>query len=215
MSLRSIFAVCFFAISMTNFAQLPKPPLPIEFLFGNNRLYFQLVVKNTFGENSRFGFFTVATYNANYRNVISENRMVMPVQFNYSLGRGFGVMAGTDINSFSGFSPIIGPHYNFVSKKFLIVTVLSFFTNRDKDFKFFGLYEFKPPISSNWALYTRMQMVYNVSLSSGAHNQSYIYLRLGLKYGALVVGVGANLDRSGPFKKAGANYGLFGRYEFK
>ncbi len=209
--------LCFFTSHIILFAQAPEPPLPIEMFFGNKQLYFQLVVKKKFSANSRFGFFTVATYSAdyNFNEEAAQNSITIPVQLSYDLGKGFGVMAGTDINSEGGFAPIVGPQYNFASRQFLAVSVLSFFLNEDQDVKLFGLYEYKPPINEKWAIYTRVQFIYNHSLAEGSHNRSYLYLRGGLKRNAFIFGLGANLDQFGPRKRFQDNYGVFARWEFR
>lgn len=196
-------------------AQKPEPPIPIEAFFGNEALYFQLVVKKKFSPVSKLNFFTVATYTADYENNIEANSIVMPVQISYDLWKGFGVMAGTDINNISGFSAIIGPQFNYASKEWLIVNVASVFLNEDNDFKLFGLYEYKPSFNENWGLYTRLQFVYNQSWNLGTNNQRYLYLRAGLKLQQFTFGLAANLDQSGPFKEKGENYGIFVRWEFK
>ncbi|MDX1943735.1 MAG: hypothetical protein SFU99_24420 [Saprospiraceae bacterium] len=205
----------FFGLQFNLLAQAPDPPLPIEALLGNKQLYFQMVVKKKFAPESRFGFFTVSTYTASYDNERAENSLTIPVQINYAIGKGFGVMAGTDINSEAGFAPIVGPQHNFASQKFLAVTVVSFFLNEDQDVKLFGLYEYKPPINEKWSLYSRVQFIYNHSLKDGNHNRSYLYLRGGLKRNALILGLGANLDQFGPQKRFKDNYGVFARWEFR
>ncbi len=86
-------------------AQAPEPPIPIEMLFGHNDMYYQIVVKKAFAPHSKFNFFGLATYTANYENVVADNRMIMITQLSYTFWKGFGVMAGTDINSFSGLRP--------------------------------------------------------------------------------------------------------------
>lgn len=195
-------------------SQTPQSRTLAEAFFGNEALFFQLVVKKTFTPPSKFSFFTVASYTADYRNNLSENNIVIPVQLRYNLGKGFGIMVGTDINSVSGFSAIAGPQFNYASKEFLAITVLSLFFNEDKDFKLFGLYEYKPAFNDNLGLYTRVQFVINQSWRLGINNQRYLYLRAGLKSKQLIFGVAANLEQSGPLKEMGENYGLFVRWEF-
>ncbi|MFN7118911.1 MAG: hypothetical protein ACK4TA_19085 [Saprospiraceae bacterium] len=207
----------FFGWQWSLSAQAPDPPIPIEAFFGNEQLYFQLVVKKKFSPTSRFGFFTVATFSAdhNYNQESARNSITIPVQLSYDLGKGFGVMAGTDINSEGGFAPIVGPQYNFASRQLLAVTVLSFFLNEDQDVKLFGLYEYKPPINEKWSVYSRVQFIYNHSMAAGLHNRSYLYLRGGLKRNAFIFGLGANLDQFGPRKRFQDNYGVFVRWEFR
>jgi hypothetical protein len=58
---------------------------------------------------------------------MANNRMITIAQFYYELGRGFGLMAGTDMNNISGFSPIVGPGFSYASEIWLIVTTVSYF----------------------------------------------------------------------------------------
>lgn len=191
------------------------PPIPVEVFFGNNQLYYQTNAKKKFAPNSKFGFFSLATYTADYNNVLSQNRLLIEAQVSYSFKNGFGIMAGTDMNSVTGFSLILGPQHTYASRKMLAVTIASFFLNEKNDFKIFGLYEYKPPIGKKWALYNRLQFIYNHSFNQGIHNRSYLYLRSGVKKKAFVFGLGANLDQFGPDKIFKDNYGVFARWEFE
>ncbi|MDX2072228.1 MAG: hypothetical protein SFV55_27590 [Haliscomenobacter sp.] len=211
----NVFAFCLALLAFFKLnAQAPEPPLPVEMLFGNDQFYFQVVIKKKFSPDSKFGFFSVATYSASYNQKIPQNSITIPAQFSYSLGKGFGIMAGMEINSVAGFSPIVGPQHNYTSKKVLAVTVASLFLNEDLDFKLFGLYEYKPPLNEKWTWYNRLQFIYNHNLKEGIHNRSYLYLRSGLKRKSLAFGLGANLDQIGPNKIFADNYGLFARWDF-
>lgn len=198
----------------STYGQQNQPPIPLELLMGNKKLYYQMVIKKKFSENSRFDLFSVATFTADYQNDLSENRMVIPAQVSYSLKKGFGLMAGTDMNSFSGFSIVAGPQYNYASRELLAVSVLSFFLNDERDVKLFGLYEYKPALTNNITLYSRLQYIYNYNLNEKQHNRSYVYLRLGIKKGQMAIGIGANLDQFGPAKVFKDNYGIFLRWDF-
>lgn len=191
------------------------PPIPVEVFFGHNSIYSQTVVKRSFSPESKFSFFGLATYTADYQNDHHENRMIMINQVSYNLGKGFGIMGGIDMNSVVGFSPIVGPQHNYASRKFLAVTVLSYFLNEDSDLKLFGLYEYTPEINENWSMYNRIQFIYNQSLAEGSHNISYLYLRTGLQKRSFIFGLAANIDQAGPQRRFGDNYGLFVRWEFK
>lgn len=196
-------------------AQALKHPVPLEVFWGHYSLYYQVVVKNKFSLESKFGYFGLNTYTADYQNNMHNNSLNIIAQFNYSLVKGIGLMVGTDMNSFSGFSPIIGPQYNYASKEWLAVTILSYFLNGDSDLKLFGLYEYKPAIGKEWSLYSRFQFIINQNLQENSHNKSYIYLRFGLKRKSLIFGIASNLDWSGPKKIFQDNYGVFVRWEFR
>lgn len=195
-------------------AQAPEIPIPVETFYGHEGLYYQVTVKRQFTPNSRFGYFGLATYTADYKNDVAENRMITIAQFDYEIGKGFGVMTGTDVNNVSGFAPIVGPRFSYASQKWLVVTSLSYFLNEEQDIKLFGLYEFLPKINENWTFYSRLQFIYNHSLAEDTHNKSYIYLRAGAQKGRFIFGLGVNIDWSGPNKVFGDSYGPFVRWEF-
>ncbi|WP_339714597.1 hypothetical protein [uncultured Kriegella sp.] len=196
------------------FGQNPEPPVPVEVMTGNKEVYSQLVIKKFFSPTSNFDFFGLATYTANYKNDVEENRAIIISQVGYNFKKGFGVMAGLDFNSFAGFSPIIGPKHSFANKKFLAVTNLSFFLNDAFDAKLFGLYEYHPTINNDWKFYSRLQFIHNFSINYNEHNISYIYLRAGMQRKQFIFGLGANLDWAGPNKVFNSNFGPFVRWEF-
>jgi len=215
---RRVVIFCLIIISnSTTYSQIPKsitPPLPVELMLGNDRISFQMVVKKQFKPDSKFGFFGLATYNASYTNDQSDNDLVIPIQISYSFWKGFGIMTGATMNSKSGFSPIVGPQYNFANKKILAITVLSFNPNADKNIQLFGLYEFKPPLNDKWSIYSKLQFVYNYSINEDSHQRSYLQLRAGMRFNTLAFGLGTNLDQYGPYRIKKENYGIFLKWEF-
>jgi len=208
-----VFLISWILLPVCMNAQPPKPPIPVEIFFGHDHLYFEMVVKKQFKPESRLGFFTVATYSAKYEDM-SDVDISLPVHLYYNAWKGFAPIAGGAMNSVAGFSPYAGFQHNFASRQILAVTVASFYINSAADFKIFGLYEYKPPINDNWSIYSQLQFIYNTGLKDGVHNRSFIYLRAGVKKQAMAFGIGANLDRYGPFKTFEDNYGVFLRWEF-
>ncbi|MBU3823110.1 hypothetical protein KO566_13690 [Flavobacteriaceae bacterium XHP0103] len=197
------------------FGQNPEPPVPVEIMIGHKEVYSQFIIKKFFNPTSKFDFFGLATYSANYENNTAENSAVIISQVGYNFSNGFGVMTGIDFNSFSGFSPILGPKHSFANKKFLAVTNLSFFVNESLDAKLFGLYEYHPGISEKWKFYSRLQFIHNISLNDNEHNISNAYLRVGLQKKDFIFGLGGNFEWSGPNKVFSNNFGPFIRWEFE
>lgn len=196
-------------------AQEPLAPIPVEFFAGHQKLYYQMVMKRPLIPKKRLEIFALATYSATYDRQVDDNRLIAITQLSYQLGKGFGAMVGTDINSFSGFSPVVGPRHSFATKDILAVTVLSYFVNGVSDLKLFGMYEYKPKINERWTFYSRAQFIYNYGIEASEHNVSYIYLRAGLKRNAFIFGLGTNLDWAGPSKAFSQNHGAFVRWEFR
>jgi hypothetical protein len=194
----------------------PAPPSPVELMFGQERLDFQLVFKRNFSPESKFSLLAIAVFSENYaKQKRMGDSLVIPFQVNYALGKsGFSLAAGAEANSSAGFGNTIGLTHGFANKKWLAISVLNYQLGESNDVKLFGLYEYKPPINLTWSFYSRLQVVYNYSLAESNHNRSFLYLRAGLKKGPLGFGLGANWDQYGPAKQTKKNYGLFTRWEF-
>lgn len=217
-ALSILFALFFFGNEEFTLAQVKSfvPPTPLELVVGHEQLNFQLVVKRRFTPESKFDILVISVFSENWdKNDQLGNSIVIPFQASYRIGeKGFSVAAGGEANSVVGFSPTTGVTHNYISKKILAISVFNYFINESQDLKFFGLYEYKPPINETWSMYTRLQMVYNHSLAENAHNRSFLYLRVGLEKGPLGFGIGANWDQFGSDSVTKNNFGVFTRWEF-
>ena len=215
-TLAVFFFIFFFSISTFVQAQAPIPPLPMELMFGNDRLDFQMVVKRNFTPQSKFSVLAIAAFSENYgKEKQLGDAIVIPFQINYALGKsGLSLVAGGEANSVAGFGTSLGLSHSKASKEILAISVLSYQLSSAQNLKFFGLYEYKPALTEKLSLYSRLQLTYNQGMAEGFHNRSFLYLRAGLKKGPLGFGLGANFDAYGPSKVARENYGVFTRWEF-
>lgn len=193
----------------------PKVPTPVEFMAGNNRLFYQMVVKKKFSPESKFGFLSVATFSSSYDNQMDDLDLVMPVLVNYNIYKGFGLVAGTTVNNEVGFSPVVGAQHSFANREWVAVTIASFFLNSSKNAELFGIYEYKPKISPKTNLYSRLQFMYIHGIEKNHHARSFLQLRSGLKINEFSFGLGANLDQYGPEKSFKPNYGVFVGWAFQ
>jgi hypothetical protein len=215
--LRGTFYLLFFLfISFSLKAQAPIPPLPMELMFGQDRLDYQLVMKRNFTPTSKFSVLAIAVFSENYgKGKKLGDSVVIPFQVNYALGKsGFSLAAGGEANSSAGFGSTLGLTHSKATKEILAISVLSYQLSSAQNVKFFGLYEYKPALNEKWSIYSRLQFTYNQGMAEGFHNRSFLYLRAGLKKGPLGFGLGANFDAYGPNKVARENYGVFTRWEF-
>lgn len=213
MKIRLIFAIVFLGTFCLH-GQNPVVPIPVEVMFGNEQFFFQMSIKRDFSPKSKFGFFSVVSYTANYQESLNSNSIVVPVQFTYNLKKGFAFISGFENSSKSGVHPIIGFQHSFANRKFLTVSQFTTSLNASLDSKFFGLYEFKPPINQKLTFYNRLQMLYIHNVKETQHERSYLMLRSGIKKGPFAFGLAANLDQFGPKRKYKDNFGLFSRWEF-
>jgi hypothetical protein len=206
----------FLFISFSLKAQAPIPPLPMELMFGHDRMDYQLVMKRNFTPTSKFSVLAIAVFSENYgKGKKLGDSVVIPFQVNYALGKsGFSLAAGGEANSVAGFGTTVGLTHNKATKEILAISVLSYQLSSAQNVKFFGLYEYKPALTEKWSVYSRLQLTYNQGMAEGFHNRSFLYLRAGLKKGPVGFGLGANFDAYGPSKIAKENYGVFTRWEF-
>lgn len=206
----------FFSTSTFVHAQAPTPPIPLELMFGNDRLDFQLVAKRNFTPQSKFSVLAIAVFSENYgKEKKLGDSVVIPFQVNYALGKsGLSLAAGGEANSVAGFGTTVGLTHSKATKEILAITVLSYQLSSDQNLKIFGIYEYKPALNEKWSIYSRLQLTYNQGMAEGFHNRSFLFLRAGLKKGPMGFGLGANFDAYGPNKVARENYGVFTRWEF-
>ena len=214
--LGSLFLFFLFLNPKITQAQAPIPPLPMELMFGHERLDYQLVMKRNFTPQSKFSVLAIAVFSENYaKGKKLGDSVVIPFQVNYALGKsGFLLAAGGEANSSAGFGTTLGLTHSKATKEILAISVLSYQLSSAQNVKFFGLYEYKPALTEKWSVYSRLQLTYNQGMAEGFHNRSFLYLRAGLKKGPLGFGLGANFDAYGPSKVARENYGVFTRWEF-
>jgi hypothetical protein len=214
--LGSLFLFFLFLNPKITQAQTPIPPLPMELMFGHERLDYQLVMKRNFTQQSKFSVLAIAVFSENYaKGKKLGDSVVIPFQVNYALGKsGFSLAAGGEANSSAGFGTTLGLTHSKATKEILAISVLSYQLSSAQNVKFFGLYEYKPALTEKWSVYSRLQLTYNQGMAEGFHNRSFLYLRAGLKKGPIGFGLGANFDAYGPSKVARENYGVFTRWEF-
>ncbi|MCH7398012.1 hypothetical protein MM236_08425 [Belliella sp. DSM 107340] len=191
-----------------------KIPIPTEFLIGNNRMFYQMVVKRKFTSESNFGILSVSSLSVSYQNDLDELDMAIPVLMTYQVYKGFGLVSGITVNNSVGVAPLIGAQHSFTNKKWVSVTIFSAFLNESKNIELFGIYEYKPQLSQSTNLYSRIQFMYIHNTKDNHHARSFIQFRAGLKKQDFNFGLAANLDQYGVQKTFKPNYGLFVGWAF-
>jgi hypothetical protein len=187
----------------------PKFSVPVEVLTGNNRLYFQLLIKKDFALNNKLGFFNLSSFAADYQNDISKNDALTSSALYYHIYKGFSINSGVAFSSSSGLKPFIGLQYIYAKPTFLLIYLPSFFYTNDNKVSNLAIVEYRPKIKGKWLAYSRIQGNFTFNTDENNHSRSYVYGRLGLTYSNFTFGVGSNLDWYGSMKKFRENYGIF------
>lgn len=189
-------------------------PIPIEMLFGNNSTNFQLTFKRPFIPGGKLTFFSLASFVADNEDK-TKNSFTIPLQAIYSISKEFGIYTGAENSSATGLQSFAGLNHLHFNPTWLSLTQVSLYLNDSSDFKFFGIYEYKPKLSEKLRLYSRIQLLYKHNTKANVHQRSFIQFRLGVKQNRIAYGMGANLDQFGPQKTFKQNAGVFLRWDFR
>lgn len=189
--------------------ELPQKPIPIELVLGNNRLGLQTIINKNLPESKRFSFFSVTNFESDYSQDANSLDFINNSQISFEIYKGFGVSAGGSINKITGLSPTVGLQYVFANPKWLFVATPTLIFTTGNTTSLFSLLEYKPKLTEQIRLYSRVQGLYNHNIKFEAHERSYLQLRLGLEYKKYQFGVASNFDYFGPNQSFKDNHGIF------
>ena len=120
-----------------------------------------------------------------------------------------GVSIGVNVNKNTGLVPTLGMQYVYSDSKWLLVVSPSYLFSSDKNISMLSIVEFKPQLSKNIILYTRVQGFYNENIEKSVNEQSYLQLRLGLNYKGYQFGLASNLNYFEKNHSLTKNFGIF------
>src|SRR5690606_3354307 len=98
-----------------------NPPVTIEFLGGNNRIFSQLILNRYISNNEKFRVMNVSSFAAKYENNSYGSEYFSLTTLNYKLLKGISVNAGGTFNTAEGLKPLIGIQYTYAGKDLLFV----------------------------------------------------------------------------------------------
>jgi hypothetical protein len=184
---------------------------PVEFLIGHNAINTQINLNRKFGENSKFGIFSIVNFNMPFdkTNAVYKYHIVQANVY-YSLTKNFRIFGGAFTNP-KDYGASLGVQAIFPFKNGVFL-----FSNRHsivKDYvsEFLIMTEFRPKINSKLNLYSRVQVMSETDFEIMRRN--FQMLRLGLSYQNYQFGLGATFDQFGNKPIAYNNIGLFARVE--
>ncbi len=187
----------------------PKSPIPIETMFGNDKVNYLSILNFRLGKHDRFGYFGVTTLSTPYDRDNGSNEFIFSNAITYKLRSNIYITSGLQYHFLKGIVPYSGLQFLSANPKWLLVMSTNIGLWPKTGFQSVGILEYKPLLSKKLRLYTRFQGVYNFNLENGFHERSLIYLRTGLTFKRTSLGLGYNLDFYGTSNTRQQNIGLF------
>ncbi|MFT6200271.1 MAG: hypothetical protein ACJAQ2_002051 [Vicingaceae bacterium] len=204
----TVILILAFAVKI-NAQELAQKPIPIELVLGNSRLGLQSIINKNLPESKRFSFFSVTNFESDYSQNSNSLDFINNSQISFEIYKGFGVSSGTNINKVTGLSPTLGLQYVFATPKWLFVVTPNLIFTTGNTASFLSILEYKPKLTDQLKVYSRVQGLYNHNIKSSAHERSYLQLRIGIEYKKYQFGLASNLDYFGPNRSFKENYGVF------
>lgn len=202
-----------------------KAPIPVEVLFGNNRVAIQVTVNRKFNESTKFGVFANTMAAGDYANKLDNKNQIdkgrndtesmNSLYLTYDLYKGLGLISGAGLNSSWGFRPFAGARYGIAYQAISANIFSGFYLTQSNNSETKVSVQFRPQLTGDWSLLTVIQGLYNHNMDTKKHDRGALYTRLGVGYKAVGFGFASNLDWYGPNKVLKENYGVFVSYAFR
>lgn len=189
------------------YSQSNNSPNAFELFGGNNRSSVQLNLKRTISNKIDFTNLTIAT--ADYKNTLPENELIMINSLVYQFHKNINIGGGLQYHFKKGFIPNVSISFNYINQTWMFLLTPYFQFLPTRNIETIGIIEFKPKLTENLRLYSRVQGLYNYNFAYNGHERSFLDFRLGLKINKFAFGVASNLDYYGPKKIFKENYGGF------
>lgn len=191
----------------------PQPAIPIEFLPGSDRFYFQAILSRDIPlTRNKLRFISVINYATEYKNENARDNDFTSVNIlSYKLGKhiGFGPSAANVAGL--GWIPSLGFQFGWRKPSWSLIFNPAVSINKNTNTNNVLVAEIFPRISKNeqWRLYTRLQALYIYDLKNEVHSRSQYFARLGVSYKQYTLGAGANYDYYAAVKREKRNFGPF------
>lgn len=198
--------------------QQPAPPvaqpaIPIEFVPGSDRFYFQAILARDIPlTKNKVRFISVTNYATEYRNSNAvANDFVSVNIVSYKLSKHIGVGPSAANVAGLGWIPSLGFQLGWRQPSWALIINPAISINKNTNTNHVLVAEYFPTISKDqgWHIYTRLQGLYIHDLKHGDHSRSQYFGRLGISYKQYTIGAAANWDYYGAAKKEKRNYGPF------
>lgn len=188
-----------------------RSPIVAETLIGNNRLYYQMLMKRKFTTSSKAGFLSISSFAANHNNDIAGNEFMANMIIYHDISRRLAINTGAMFSSIEGLKPNIGFQYSYANKRLFFLCVPNYSYLHDHKLSSLAIIEYNLRLNGQWSVYSRLQGYYAYNTEKGSHYRSFAYGRVGLTHSVYTLGLGGNADWYGPRKLFKDNIGVFVR----
>lgn len=186
----------------------PSSPISVESMFGNTGAAYQLSFHKKTKSIPKLGFFTSSSVISDWEKSHYDGVMIQGM-FAYKLVKGLDAIGGFHYSNPTGMRPTVGLLYTYSKKDFLLIAKPRVDLVKDAVTEGMFISEYKPAINGTWKLYTRVQGLYGMRVSSGDHARSYVYGRVGVSIKEFSFGYASNFDWFGATKGFQSNHGAF------
>ena len=190
--------------------KLLAQPLPVEISATHRAVWYQQLISRKMSKNSAWGFFSVSSWQKSY-DIGSKAELMTQSYLSYQVHARVTITAGVHYTHVTDWRPSLAVQLNKKWKHAWILLVPRTDIWRIPAFELMALYEYRPPITENIGLYSRIQIMSSVGASS--HNRSYQHLRIGLDFKHFQTGLSLHLDEYGDNLIPVKSYGIFFRKE--
>lgn len=198
-------------------APASQPLIPIEFLPGSDRFYFQSIISRDIPlTDGKLRFISVTNYATEYKNEnASENDFVSVNILSYKITKYIGAGPSAANVAGLGWIPSLGFQFGVRKSNWAIIFNPAISLSKETNSNNVLVAEYFPRLTTgkNWKLYTRFQALYIHNLENGDHMRSSYFGRLGVSYKQYTLGFAANYDYYGRSKREKDNYGPFLRIQ--
>lgn len=206
-----ILAVLVTAVFVASAQEKREPPIAFETLFGNERVALSLSLNKSI--SGKFRYNNISSTAAFYDYMKGRTELVSVNSIIYQFHKNIGISGGMQYHFVKGFIPNVAVHFSYANPSLLLALVPYYNMMPWANMETVAIAEYKPLLSENLRLLTRMQGFYGHNFEAGERERAMLYFRLGLMYKKYSFGFGGNIDYYTPVRDEIQNYGGFVRID--
>lgn len=185
-----------------------NPPVLMEAVGGNRAMLYSQIVDKKLRRFPRLGFFSIAELQPVWGESQIDDYMLQG-HFTYDVFAGINAELGFFLDPVDGIRPSTGLIYAFVNQDLLIIFNPRLDLAKSPKLDLMLLTEFRPKLSEQLNLYSRLQGLNSRNIGQHFHARSYIRARLGINIKDISFGIANNFDFYGPAQYFENNFGGF------